>query len=514
MRIQEQYTTDVEYPSIFIRNQTPILMSAVAVLNGFNHHFPATEFAYCDFGCGNGLTLCLLAACNPQGSFFGVDINSSHIEKAKKLAEHAGLENITFIETEFDSLGEADLPPLDYAAVAGILSWLHDETRTRLLKYISIKLKTGGLCYLHYQSMPGASKTLATTMVTQLLADQYEGESSTRAVSAVTEVQKLFEGEGILPFNKMLPQVRETLSRQLMMDPNYLTHDILNRNTKPIWFHQVQRELSPNGLKYVGHAQAKLNAIDALYPTAISEPYRKFCEGHKDVTLREEVAGLLLNLPIRMDIFGKNLQKIDRDQSSNFRGLFLYDLSDSQSETVQKTKGDAFSVDFSDQIYEQILETANTHNGDVEVIIANCHREFGLEKMRQAIMHLVGTNKIVLGQKERPIKGDTHSWAPSKMDEFLLTSFLAQRDGAPIPSKAIGGCVDIAQLDRVLLALLVTKNPQLIWSLISRHGIKIRTLNGIPITDYTTFTQVLPGILNGFKQQRLPKLMRLGVLSS
>ena len=88
---QSAYVLDAPYTWSYFEYQSPLLMSFVARLNGYEMPDLAKPFTYCDLGCGNGVSVFLLASAYPQGQFYGVDFNSEHIENARAIAQKAGL---------------------------------------------------------------------------------------------------------------------------------------------------------------------------------------------------------------------------------------------------------------------------------------------------------------------------------------------------------------------------------------------------------------------------------------
>jgi hypothetical protein len=60
------YITDVEYTATSNPHQAPAGLSYIAAINGYAAPRPDEPFAWCELGCGKGLTALLLAAMHPQ----------------------------------------------------------------------------------------------------------------------------------------------------------------------------------------------------------------------------------------------------------------------------------------------------------------------------------------------------------------------------------------------------------------------------------------------------------------
>src|SRR5579862_9277330 len=109
----EEYVTDVPYVRAFVGDLSPATIRLVAALNGFAP--PAgDDFAYCELGCAHGDTTAPLAAAYPRARFFGVDINPHHIASANRLAFEGKLENVRFLEKDFEDLTRDEIPALDF----------------------------------------------------------------------------------------------------------------------------------------------------------------------------------------------------------------------------------------------------------------------------------------------------------------------------------------------------------------------------------------------------------------
>ena len=83
------YVTDVSYTIRFQRELAPEWLDAVAVVCGTRPPGRTGGFAWCDLGCGSGLTAATLAASHPEGRFVGIDLMPAHVENARRLAKDA-----------------------------------------------------------------------------------------------------------------------------------------------------------------------------------------------------------------------------------------------------------------------------------------------------------------------------------------------------------------------------------------------------------------------------------------
>src|SRR5690349_8865528 len=107
----QRYVTDVAYVRQFCPELNPALLRAAAALAGCPP-LAGDEFEYCELGSGLGDTIATLAAAYPRARFVGIDINPEHIGAARSLASRGALENVRFLERDFEDLAGEDVPRL------------------------------------------------------------------------------------------------------------------------------------------------------------------------------------------------------------------------------------------------------------------------------------------------------------------------------------------------------------------------------------------------------------------
>ena len=89
------YYADAGYTYGFYPETSPARLQWAALIQG--HALPRQRFRYLDAGCGQGLSVIFAAAAHPDSEFVGIDFLPEHIAHARRLAEAAGLDNVTFV---------------------------------------------------------------------------------------------------------------------------------------------------------------------------------------------------------------------------------------------------------------------------------------------------------------------------------------------------------------------------------------------------------------------------------
>ncbi len=150
------YVSDLEYTYGFYKEIGPLHLATAALQYGVKAPPIRRGFTYCELGCGQGVTVNMLAAANPDVEFHATDFNPGQIAGARELAERGGNTNAHFYEDSFEEfLQRNDLPDFDMITFHGIYSWIVEKHRLSMVEFIRRKLKPGGLVYCSYNCQPG-----------------------------------------------------------------------------------------------------------------------------------------------------------------------------------------------------------------------------------------------------------------------------------------------------------------------------------------------------------------------
>lgn len=254
---------------------------------------------YCELGSGLGLSLNLLAAANPQITFYGNDFNPSHILESRALASKAGSGNAHFFEQSFEEfIDEPSLPPtFNFIALHGIYSWISPENRAHIVEFIKRKLAPGGLLYISYNALPG---WLSQMPLRRLLIDHAATQSGPmvgRVQSAVEFAEKLKKANAA--YFHHTPHAAQRLTAMHQKPRTYLAHEYSNQDWTPFYHADVVKELADAKVSYLGSA-ALLENNDGMYlPPEAIEVLKEI----KDPTLRETIRDYSAYPLFRRDVF-------------------------------------------------------------------------------------------------------------------------------------------------------------------------------------------------------------------
>jgi SAM-dependent methyltransferase len=142
----------VPYPGHPFAQTHPDRLATVATLFGMRPAHPAA-CRLLEIGCGDGGNLVPMAYVLPESRFCGIDLSTTAIERAERLRDALGLQNLELCRADV-----TDMPPLgpfDYVVAHGVYSWIEPPARDALLAACRAHLASGGVAYVSYDVMPG-----------------------------------------------------------------------------------------------------------------------------------------------------------------------------------------------------------------------------------------------------------------------------------------------------------------------------------------------------------------------
>jgi SAM-dependent methyltransferase len=294
------YYVGTPYTVGFYSELAPNHLESALLFAGFKADLTRPGTAYCELGCGYGLTTLILAASNPHLSFVGVDFNPTHIVAATALAQSAQLANVRFVEASFDELLTprfADLPDFDIVAMHGIYSWVAPAVRRAIVKFADAKLKTGGALFLSYNAAPGWMPRAPLQRLLFESVKRNPGEAHA-ATAAALRFAKSLKDAGALYFTAN-PAVGSFIESMQGMNLTYLVHEHLNESWSALYHADVVADFSTTRLSYACAA----HIADDRDETSIPISTHEMLAGITDVVWREMVKDFLVGRSFRRDIF-------------------------------------------------------------------------------------------------------------------------------------------------------------------------------------------------------------------
>ncbi len=499
-----EYSVDLIYPSSFVLGQTPLQMQWVAVAAGATAGPLTRTFNYCDLGCGDGSTLCLLAACYPEAYFVGVDVNPAHIELARDRAARARIGNIRFVQASFDSLEAVELPDLDYVAAYGVYSWLSARLQDALGAFARQRLRPGGLLALHYSSLPGSAVRDPLSFFLKTLANAAAGSSSERFASGLAALRKLAPFAGFFQQN---PEAQTLLQSIDSASPAYVAHDILNRRSHSFYGVEICARFAALELSFLGSAHVLPDYPELLLSPQAFAAYQQLVAG-TDSSFRGTVLDFMLNTGLRFDLFRKaDPAHLPRGERLQQLGELCLQRAEARDDIDSRRRLSAgCAVDLGGPLYSAILALAAAPAITLGEILRNSAlKAFAIADVELAIEHLFAIgllNVLVRRPIEAGYRSDLRYRLSSPLNALRLEEALRSTAAEGLASTVLGSPLLMPPTARLQLMALLGDDADRLWQA-SRHA------TGMTLEQ---FRQQLQAGVPQFVGALLPQLLRLGII--
>jgi len=249
----------VPYPAATYTQTHVRRLAAIARLFGVK----APDVRTCrvlEIGCGEGANLVGMAVDLPESQFVGIDLSKTAIDRANALARQAGVENVTFRQTDVAELvgrpGECD-----YVIAHGVYSWVPREVREKILDLCERVLAPTGIAYISYNTYPGWH-------VREMMADmmRFHTSGTDDPEMAVTEGLGLIQavGRALGEESPYAQAILHEMKRIVQRNKASTFHDDLNPDMKPILFTDFIKQARGRGLQFLAEADYTTMSLDDL----------------------------------------------------------------------------------------------------------------------------------------------------------------------------------------------------------------------------------------------------------
>jgi len=299
--VPSTYGVDIPYTAHYFDTLHPFHLALALALHGLRPGFDAMAPAYCEIGCGNGLTLNLLAAALPEGRFTGIDSNPDHVARARRLAETARLANVSFVEGDIRSAAVAD--SFDIISAHGVYGWVGDDVRAAIRTFVERHLRNGGAFFVSYNAQPSwsAFEPLRRVVHENMRVAMSHEEAAENARTAVGELAALdvgwfaSNGEASRAMQRLLDDAGPGNRAR------YLLHEYgVDGGGHGLFHAQVRRPIeAETSLRFACSADPVRAWPEYLGPDAV----RTQLAGARDPAWRETLVDYILQPTLRRDIY-------------------------------------------------------------------------------------------------------------------------------------------------------------------------------------------------------------------
>jgi methyltransferase-like protein/SAM-dependent methyltransferase len=242
---------DFPYESNPYPQTHPDRLATVASLFGMKPA-PIDRCRVLELGCAGGGNLIPMAVALPDSRFVGIDLSGRQVDGGQKLIAALKLQNI-----DLRHLSILDVNPdaglFDYIICHGVFSWVPNAVQDKILDICARNLAPQGVAFISYNTYPGwhMSGTIRDMLCyhARRFAQPQERVKQARAllsflVAAVGKEDNAYSGllkEGLEVFAKV--------------NDSYLLHEYLEEVNDPLYFHQFNERLTPQGLQYLAESE-------------------------------------------------------------------------------------------------------------------------------------------------------------------------------------------------------------------------------------------------------------------
>ncbi len=508
---KQRVTTDIAYVRQFCPELNPAMLRAAAALAGCPP--PAgNDFDYAELGSGLGDTLGTLAAAYPRARFVGIDIKPDHVDAARNLARRGALENVRFLERDFEDIASEELPKLDYLCAHGLLAWITPQKRTSLFVSAARWLKPGGLLYLGYNALPGWA---AVEPLRRFLLDasaNVAGGSEARVRHALAAAKLLCDENA--QYFVANPSAKEIFATALEHGVAYAAHEFWNSDWHPLYFADVAEEAARHDLRFVGQLPLRLNYGDLALAPALREALRTVT----DRRAWEHLKAFATNEFFRRDVYVKGAVAHAENTAQTFLDTTAFGTLVAAEDVTRELPLAERSLPFSGSLFEGIIATLAARSSTVpELAKVPSLATFGVEAIRKAVLQLLmGKDVIPMSSSARVSAADGSRYRiPSAFNRAVLTEPLSKDHRVVLASRVAGTGVGLSMLEAVLLRALTEaeRDDRAAWirAFVAANPLRIGD-HGTTLSTKADLARVVERELEPFCATRLVKLIELGIV--
>ena len=434
------YISDIEYVPGFYKQQAPVYINFACMLNGYEPVPLDRGFTYCELGCGQGLTALALAAANPQGEFHAMDFNPAHIVRAEKLAADTGLSNIAFYEASFEDFAEerVDLPQFDFVTMHGVYSWISEDNKRAIVKFLDRYLKPGGVVYVSYNSMPDTTAGLPLQRMFSEFARLMPGRSDHQVERALKFASELRDsGAPLFADNQRLDYLIKTWEGE---GGHYLAHEYLNAHWVPLYHADVARDLAPAKLTFV----ASTILLENFPDLTLNPEQKEVLDKVQIPEIRETFKDYFLSRSLRQDIFVRGARRMSRQrQQQIFAELELASMVP-RGDATTKVLSPRGHIEVAADVYNEVFDALTTGPKSMaEIMSLPSIQKHPDSTMQEIAGILIGSNQA------QPLCGGAGSGSLRAFNRKLVSQ--ARNDlsqvSAALASPRLGSAVPVTSLE-------------------------------------------------------------------
>ncbi|MDO9461510.1 MAG: methyltransferase regulatory domain-containing protein [Alphaproteobacteria bacterium] len=504
------YVADVGYTYGYYGELNPLREKLALLAAGYDIAPCRTA---CELGFGQGISVNIHSASQPDTAYWATDFNSAQAGFAQLVAGASG-SNVSLFDQSFEEFCRRDdLPGFDSIGLHGIWSWISDENRAVIVDFIRRKLNVGGVVYISYNTLPGwAPMVPMRHLLTEhaaIMGAHGQGIVG-RIDGAISFAEKLIT---LNPqYSRVNPMVAERLKSIKDQNRHYLAHEYFNRDWRPMPVAEMAKWLEPAKLSFAcsAHYMDHIDAVN-LTPDQLT-----FLREIPDTLFRETVRDFMVNQQFRRDYWVRGGRKLTSLELLDILRRQRYVLAIPRENLSLKVKGALGEVEPTAAIYDPILDVFADNQpktlGQVEQLVKE--KNINIAQLREAAIILSGSGFLHPAQDDRQIsKAKPFT---DRLNAYLIDKSRSSNDVTYLASPVTGGGIQIARFNQMFLKAksLGKKAPAewaaTTWQILASQGQRILK-DGKTLETPQENLDELTVQANNFAQTQLPCLKALAI---
>lgn len=440
------YVTDINYTFGYYADLNPVRVGYSLTAAGL---VTPTIRNACELGFGQGLSVAIHAAAQPDIKWWGTDFNPAQAGFAQELAAFSGSGARLYDQAFAEFCARDDLPEFEFIALHGIWSWISDENRAVIVDFVRRKLAVGGVLYISYNTLPGWSGAAPLRQIMKQHGDLM-GAPAVKVTQRVDDAFAFMDQlMAVQPsYMRGNPVVEERYTKLKTMDRQYLVHEYMNRDWRPMYFSEVSEWLEPAKVSYAAPA----NLLDQQDGVNLTPDQSALVNQQASAVFRETVRDFIVAQQFRRDFWMRGPRPLSTLEQTELLRKTRFLLVTPRSK-VKMTLGAAQGeVTLHENIYAPLLDALADHQirtfADIEAIGAEAG--IALNQVASAVAILVGANYLAV------VVRDDETIAKAKPTVDRLNVLLAQKSRAglgigSLASPVIGGGFAVDRFEQLFL---------------------------------------------------------------
>ncbi len=307
---------EVPYESYPYQMSHPYHLMTLGVLFGLQAPSPQ-KARILELGCAAGGNILPHAINYPESEFVGVDLSAVQIGEARKHVEALGLKNIKFHQCSISDVDNS-FGNFDYIICHGVLSWVPEGVRRKILEIVGNNLTPNGIAYISYNTLPGWNmiRTIRDMMLYHSNRFTDVREKIAQARLLLEFVKDSLEGANT-PYAEVLKTEAALLAKQ---SDHYLRHDHLEEDNKQYYFYEFMEEAKGYNLQYLSDTHLSTMYLGNM-PPKVAQKLQEI----NDIVRTEQYMDFITNRRFRSTLLCRNTVVLNR--SINNEDILKFNLN-------------------------------------------------------------------------------------------------------------------------------------------------------------------------------------------